>query len=301
LTYGGADVKWFSRVLQEPLVHFLVLATGLFVLAHFWGESRASAEPDTIVVSEAQVLSLAQMWQRARQRPPTKEELQGVIDDYINEEVFYREALAMGLDRDDTVIRRRLRQKLEFVAEDLADIVEPTEEQLQKWLDRHPEQFRLEARATFTQVFLNPQLRGDSLGSDVARLLEELSRSEDPADPAELGDRLLLSAFQKDLRESEIANLFGREFASRLLALEEGKWIGTIESGYGVHLVRLKERIKGRAPKLEEVRDSVRREWYAARRAASKEDFYRSLRQRYEIIVQMPGENVGPAASAESP
>lgn len=285
-----AGVKWVVRLLREPLLHFLVLAAGLFMLSKYWGDTPKSSDKETIVVSEAKIRSLAHIWQKTWQRPPTHAELQGLIDDYVDEEVFYRQALAMGLDREDTIIRRRLRQKLEFVAEDLADAVEPTDQQLQQYLDDHPDAFRLEQRATFRQIYLSPERRGEALEEDIRQLLDKLNGNDDSVDAADLGDPSLLSHFHKNLRESEIANLFGREFAAGLFAVEDGRWVGPVESGYGVHLVLLHERTAGRLPELADVHEGVRREWYAARRATSKDDFYQGLRQRYEVVVQMPKE-----------
>lgn len=294
-------MKWIARLLREPLLHFLVLAAGLFMLSNYWGDTPKSGDKETIVVSEAKIRSLAHIWQKTWQRPPTHAELQGLIDDYVDEEVFYRQALAMGLDREDTIIRRRLRQKLEFVAEDLADAVEPTDEQLQQYLDNHPDAFRLEQRATFRQIYLSPQRRGDALAEDIRQLLVKLNGNDDSVDAAELGDPSLLPHFHENLRNSEIANLFGREFASGLFAVEDGRWVGPVESGYGVHLVLPQERVAGRLPELAEVRKEVRREWYAARRAASKEDFYRGLRERFEVDVQMPKETDVDATRSEVP
>jgi hypothetical protein len=277
-------------MLKEPLLHFLLLAAGLFAVSGSWGRVSESDEQDTIVVSEARILSLAQMFQRTWQRPPTRIELEGLIDDYITEEVLYREALKMGLDQDDTVIRRRLRQKLEFVAEDLADAVEPTDVELQEFLNQHPAKFRLPDRATFTQIYLNPERHGETLREEIEELLIQVRSSEEPIDPASLGDPFLLPHYFEDTRAGEIANLFGHEFSPRLLAAEMGKWSGPIESSYGVHLVLLHERTEGRVPDLDEVRDAVQREWHAARRAVSKEMFYQGLKEQYAIVVRMPTE-----------
>jgi hypothetical protein len=291
-------------VLKEPLLHFVVLAVGLFGLSRVYS-NKPAPEPsqqsapeqvekparqlsDTIVVSQQRIESLILRWHKTWQRPPTREEVNGLIEDYIREEVFYREALAMGLDRDDTLIRRRLRQKLEFLAEDFADTVEPTDQELQQFLDEHPDSFRHEGRVTFRQVYLNRDRRGDSLEADAKHLLDKLRSKTDVEDSAELGDPFLLPHFHKDLRESEVANLFGRSFISQLRRVEIGKWSGPIESGYGVHLVLVHERTKGRLPELKEVRDAVRREWFASRRATSKEKFYQNLRQRYKVVVETP-------------
>jgi hypothetical protein len=278
----------------------LVLAAGLFMLSGLWTNEAVDEGDRTIVVSEAKIKTLARLWQKTRQRPPTRDELDGLIDDYVDEEVFYREAIKMGLDRDDIVIRRRLRQKLEFVAEDLADAVEPTDEQLRQFLDDHPDRFRVAWQATFSQVFLNVDRRGDSLNDDVVRLLDELRDRGDAVNIHELGDPMrMLPAHHEKLREREIAGLFGPEFASRLLIVEPGQWVGPIKSGYGVHLVLVHERTEGRVPELAEIRDVVKREWYGDRRAASKEDFYRGLREPYEVIIEMPATAEAKAEDAE--
>lgn len=276
------------RVLREPLVHFLILGGLLFVLAGAFGEDSQSEEENEIVVSEAKVLSLAQMWHRTWQRPPTQAELDGVIEDYVNEEVYYREALRLGLDRDDTIIRRRLRQKLEFVAEDLADAVEPTDEQLQQFLTEHADEFRPERRASFRHIYLNPEQRGDSLEEDANRLLAGLQTAEKATDPTQLGDRFLLPLEFENIGEREIASIFGPEFPLQLFELEAGNWQGPIESGYGWHLVLLGGKSDQAQAQLSEVRDAVRRRWFAVRREDSREQFYRALRERYKVTIRMP-------------
>lgn len=283
-------VSWWIRLLQEPLLHFLLLGIVLFAVAYYWGDAAVGPENDQIVVTAGKVRSLAHIFQRTWQRPPTQQELDGLVEDYINEEVFYREALAMGLDQNDTLIRRRLRQKLEFVAEDLADAVEPTDDELAQYLAEHPGQYRLEDRTTFTQIYFSPQRRGESLDDDVQQALEVLRTNNDEVDVTEFGDPTLLPIYHESLRETEIANLLGKEFGRSLNEIETGAWTGPIESAYGLHLVKVHERTPGRVPNLDEVRDAVRRDWFAQRRADSKQKFYDSLRERYEVIIEVPEE-----------
>ena len=293
-------MKFFVNVLKEPLLHFLVLGSALFALAYFWGDSSAGPEDGEIVVSEGKVRSLAHIFQRTWQRPPTQQELDGLIEDYVNEEVFYREALGMGLDRDDTIIRRRLRQKLEFVAEDMADAVEPTDEELTQYLEANPDQYRLEDRTTFIQVYFSPQKRGEALVKDVEQALAAL-RSDDEVDPIELGDATLLPFYHDDLRDTEVAGLLGRDFVPGLKEAEVGTWSDPIESSYGLHLIYVQQRTPGHLPNLGEVRDAVRRDWFAERRAESKRQFYDSLRERYEVVIEMPvaDESAGDGVEAE--
>jgi hypothetical protein len=277
-------VKWFVRALQEPLLHFLVLATALFALSNAISQVPDDQEPDTIVVSQERLKSLILIFQRTWQRPPTRQELDGIVKEYVKEEVLYREALAMGLDRDDTLVRRRLRQKLEFVAEDMADAAEPTDAELQQYLDEHPESFRVERRATFYQVYLSRERRGDSLNADSMTMLAKLRSGS--VEAAEIGDPSLLSHFHEGLREAEISSQFGPDFSSQLLATPTGQWNGPLESAYGAHLVLLEEKTEGRAPELDDVRGAVRREWVAARRAVSKEEFFQALLRKYDVVVE---------------
>lgn len=279
---------WVVRALKEPLLHFLVLAAGLFVLSRVFSEKPAAEESGTIVVSEQRIKSLILSFQRTWQRPPTQQELDGFVEDYIKEEVFYREALAMGLDQDDTLIRRRLRQKLEFVAEDMANAVEPTDQQLQQYLDEHLDSYRVERRATFSHVFLSRERRRDSLDADAVQLLAKLRDADGSVEAADFGDPFPLPHYHENLREGEISGLYGREFGPTLLATEIGKWSGAIESAYGLHLTLLHEKTEGHVPKLDDVREAVRRDWYAARRAASREEFFQALRQKYKVVVEHP-------------
>ncbi len=284
-------MKWVLRVAQEPLLHFLILAAGLFGAAHLWGEPQPTSEKETIVVGPAKIRHLASLWQRTWQRPPSQAELQGLIEEYIYEEVLYREALKMNWDRDDSVIRRRLRQKMEFVVEDQVDTIEPDDQELRQFLQEHQEAFRGDRSATFRQIPFQSSRRGESLQQDVTAVLETLRHGGDSPDTAELGDPLLLLPHQlRKVSERKIASQFGRQFLSGLLSAEKGQWTGPIPSGYGVHLIFLEELSEGELPELSEIRDAVLRSWRAQRRAAAKKESYQALRRQYEVVVQMPEE-----------
>jgi hypothetical protein len=274
-----------KRILKEPLLHFLLLGAALFVAYNFLSK-RDTAEPGRIVVTQGRIENLAITFSRAWKRPPTEKELAGLVQDYIREEVYYREALAMGLDRDDTIIRRRLRQKLEFVTDDIAALAEPTDAELTAYLKAHPDAFRVERRFTFSQVYLNPDKRGENLARDTAQLLIQLRQSRRDADHSALGDSFLLERKFEAVPGTEVAKQFGERFVAKLGDLPAGHWHGPVESGYGVHLVFVEERTEGRVPELAEVREVVRREWANARRLESNEKYFRGLLKRYTVTVE---------------
>ena len=273
------------KVLREPLLHFLVLGAGLFVL---YGvvEKLADERSDRIVVTEAKIGNLAEVFERTWRRPPTPSELDGLIEDHIKEEIFYREALALGLERDDTVIRRQLRLKMQFISDDVATRTEPTEAELRAFLAEHADRFRSPSRISFTQVYLSPDRRGEDVWSDAERLLVALNTGQ--SDPAESGDPFLLEQDYRDLGAPDVERLLGQAFAAGVVELPVGRWAGPVESGYGLHLVFVHERTPARLPDLAEVRDAVTREWRAARREEANRAFYEALRARYEVTVERP-------------
>jgi hypothetical protein len=194
----------------------------------------------------------------------------------------------MGLDKDDTIIRRRLRQKMEFVTDDVAALAEPTDEELSAYLKAHADTFRVQRQFTFSQVYLNPERHGENLVRDTAQLLVQLQRAGDKADVSELGDSFLLEHKFQTLSVSEVTKQFGEKFAAKLGELPPNQWQGPIESGYGVHLVWISEHTEGRMPALAEVRDAVRREWANTRRLESNEKFYQELLKRYTVTIERP-------------
>jgi hypothetical protein len=281
-----AQVPRRGGFLREPLLHFLLLGVGLFAL-HGWLNDTGALSTKTIVIDRGRIDQLAAGFALLHQRPPMAEELQGLIDDAVKEEIFYREALAQGLDRDDVIVRRRLRQKLEFVSEDVDPVPEPTDAQLQAWLVAHPAQFAIAPRYAFEQVFLDPSKRGASLQADAAGMLLQLRRGP-IADVAGMGDPLLIAHHIESSSAADVQAQFGASFATALRTLAPGTWQGPIASGYGVHLVRVMARDAGRAPALADVRKDVRAEWMHAQREAANARFYAGLRQQYDVRIALP-------------
>jgi hypothetical protein len=278
-----------SKLIRAPLVHFLLIGAALYVAFALWSKPSADVAPNRIVITAGEIEWLVTVWTKQWQRPPTPEERQGLIDDYIRESVMYREALAMGLDQNDMVIRRRLRQKLEFLTEDLATLVAPSEQELRACFEENADAYREPDRITISQVFFNPDRRGDATLRDAEAAKRQLASLDDPSTGGalELGDRLL-QPYYPDRSEAELARLFGREFARSIFALSEGAWHGPVLSGYGVHLVYVHERRNAPPPAFDNVREQVRQDWEDDKRQELKERYYAGLVARYEVIVEDP-------------
>ena len=277
------------KILREPLLHFILLGAAIFAAYGFVNRHRTD-KPGEIVVTQGTLENIITGFTRTWQRPPTEEELRGQVRDYIREEAAYREALAMGLDRDDTIVRRRLRQKLEFLSDDLATRVEPTDADLQTFLRAHADLFQSEPLFSFRQVYLNPQQHAANLSADEARLLAELQRIGPNADLSSLGDPFLLAPSFQNISLAEVKQVFGDQFASALAVLPTSQWQGRVTSGYGTHIVFLSQRTERSLPALAEIHDQVRREWFNTRRNEATEKFYQALLKRYTVKIEPPEE-----------
>jgi peptidyl-prolyl cis-trans isomerase C len=257
----------------------------MFVLYTF--ASRAD-EPtsDTITVSAAQVAALEEQWQQQWQRPPTPQELQWLIDQQIREEVLYREAKALGLDRDDTIVRRRLAQKIEFLVADVATLATPSEEELRTFFAAQSEQYREPAKVSFTHIYFHPDERRGRIQQDAERTLLALQTEKHPPQRApERGDRFMLHSDYRQQTQIAVAREFGHAFADRLFASPSGEWLGPIASGYGLHLVRIEERTASTMPTFATVHARVRDDFVAHQRREANEAAYRRLRDRYTITI----------------
>lgn len=270
--------KW----LREPLIHFLVLGGLLFFLYDVVSE-KGQAENE-IFISKGQQQNLLNTFSRTWQRLPTAAEYQGLLRDYIRQEIAYRESREMGLDQDDIVIRRRLRLKMEMLAEDVVGLVPPTEEELQAYIDRNPDDFQVEPRMDLKQLYFSSDRRGDRAETDALDALARLRAGD--LDPGEVGDPIPLPGVLEDVAESEVERLFGAEFVDGLQNLDTGRWAGPVASGFGLHLVLLKNRSVARTPELGEVREAVRRELLNERRRASIDGLYDKLAENYVIEIE---------------
>jgi peptidyl-prolyl cis-trans isomerase C len=277
------------KLLREPLLHFLLIGAAIYLLYGALAEPLAEADDKTIVVSAAEIEWMKSSWQARWNRPPTPDEFDGLIQQYIREMVLYREALTMGLNQHDMVIRRRLAQKLEFLAKDLVALTPPTDEELVAYFDANQDRYREPVLYTFTQVFIDPDKRGDATLTDAEAIKATLiARGDDIADAGALGDDLMLQSYFPEKEPLEIQKSFGRGFTASLMDLAPGRWHGPVLSGYGTHLVYLSDVREPLPPVFDAVRDQVVADWTADRSEELSERFYANLRDSYTIVIEEP-------------
>ncbi len=277
------------KTLHSPLLHFMVIG-GLIYAAYGWTATESYARAtETVHITSGEVDWLSESFASRWNRGPMPDELQGLLDAYVRETVLYREALAMGLDQDDVIIRRRLAQKLEFLFQDLADASAPSADELREYFAANPDRYEEPEYLTFTHVFIDPDKRGDSTLDDAEAILAELQAlAEAPQGSPDVGDRFMLQGYYPERPQSEIAKLFGQGFTGSIMGLAVGEWHGPVLSGYGVHLVYIHERTPARPLSFEEVGTKVLEDLQGDRRKEFNEEFYASLLRRYEIIIDEP-------------
>jgi hypothetical protein len=265
------------RLSREPLVHFLLIGLLLFLLYAALGGSGGDR---SIRIDDKVVANLAAQFERTWQRPPSDVELEALVDSHIREEIFYREGIALGLDRDDPTIKRRITQKFAVLAEESEDAASPTDAQLDEWLRTHADRYAEPTLTSFQQLMVDPAAHGGSAEAAVQAAREALANG---ADPAEIGTSRMIPArfdlYPLDLVERD----FGPGFARQLNQLRDGSWEGPVRSGYGIHLVKVEIRVPGRVPPLDQVRKAVARDFEADRRAKAASAYYKRLREEYRV------------------
>jgi hypothetical protein len=276
-----------GRWLREPLLLFLL--AGLLLFVAYQRLNPRSGEPDPGARIELTADDLDQIrlaWVAQGRAVPTPEELRSLVGARVREEILYREALALGLDKDDTIVRRRLAQKMEFLFEDVAALREPTADELGVWFEQNAERFRVPARASFQHLYFSPDRPGGRAREQAARALASLAGKpvDEPA-AATLADPFMFQDFYGDRSFDEVARTLGPGFARALFEVAPGAWAGPIESGYGWHLVWVDSITPARIPAFEDVEPEARREWIEGQRAEIRERAFEAMRARYEVVL----------------
>ena len=277
------------KILQEPLVHFLIAGAAIFLAFELLGSpGNDTAE---ITVTRQQVEQLSATFAKTWQRPATEQEIKTLIDDHVKEEVYVREALRLGLDQDDTVIRRRLRQKMEFMEHAEAAAITPAQGELEAFFEQNKAAFAVEPRLALEQVFIDRRKHAESAEAASLDVLRKLRAS---ADAASLGDPSMLPPAMELSPGSAIAAIFGPGFAERVATLPVGTWIGPVTSEYGLHLVRVTQRENGDLPALEDVREAVTRHWRDAKQVELSQRRFEDLLKSYEVKIDLSRGEGGP-------
>lgn len=267
------------KYLKDPLVLFLLLGVAIFAI----DAMRPDAGDDVVRVGRLDIARLSDQWRAQMGRAPTEAELSGLVDAHVREEMLVREALKMGLDDNDVIVRRRLAQKLTFLTEDLALLEPATERQLTDYFEADRERYRVPARFTFSHAYFSPDRRAtarEDAAAALAQVNDENWRT--------IGDPFMLRRTYAHVTRADVRKDFGTAFSEALPELEGDGWLGPVESGYGFHLVRIDRRTPSRLPTFGEVRARVATDYDAQRRSDANERYYETLAAQYRIEIEIP-------------
>lgn len=282
-----------KRLLREPLVHFLLLGAILFGVYAYTERGHGGTEQSKQIRLTIDDLSqLILLFQSQWRRDPAPQELQQLVEERVREEVLYREALALGLDKDDTIVKRRMAQKMQFLAEDVTAAREPTSEELGTWYEANYDQFAFPPRVSFRHLYFSPDRRGARARDDAAAALTKLAgQPEDSNLAAALADGFMFQEYYRDRAPEFLGKEFGPNFALAVAKLSPDSWQGPVESGFGWHLVFVDTLIPGRVPAFEEVEDDVKKAWLAEQKVQAWQKAYQEMRAKYTVLLPAPPEN----------
>jgi len=289
-----------NRIFREPLVHFLLIGAVLFGLYSFTQAGRTRTPPSQeIRLTLDELAQLTLLYQSQWRRLPTPEELQSLVESRIQQEILYREALAMGLDKDDEIVKRRMAQKMQFLAEDVAAAREPTTAELRSWFEKNSAKFAQPPRLSFRHLYFSPDRRGARARVDAQEALAKLAgQPVDAKGASALADPFMFQEYYRDRAPEFLGKEMGPQFALAVARLEPGSWQGPIESGFGWHLVFVDTAIPGRVPAFEEIEPDVRTAWLGEQKALAWEKAYKQMRANYTVLLPAPPESsAAPPAS----
>jgi peptidyl-prolyl cis-trans isomerase C len=294
---AAAQSGWYRPLLptlkrwwREPLLHFLLIGLALFAIYAYMHRGRIGVESSRQIALSLDDLRQMDLYFVSQwHRQPTPQEFQAMVEDKVREEVLYREGIAMGLDKDDTIVKRRMAQKMQFLAEDVAAAHEPSAVELKAWFDKNKQKFTLPSRYSFRHLYFSPDKRGKNAQDDAARALAKITgQLEDSKLAASLGDQFMFQDYYGDRAPEAIAKEFGPQFAVALERLKPGSWQGPVESGYGWHLVYVDTVIPGRIPAFEEMEPDVKTAWLAEQKQTAWQKAYAEMRAKYTVLLPGP-------------
>jgi peptidyl-prolyl cis-trans isomerase C len=275
-----------SRVFREPLVHFLFLGLALYVFAQAFGKQQGASSSHHIEVSSAEIKQLKSVWASQWNRDPNPQELKNLVAEFVREDVLYREAIASGLDRDDSIIRRRLVQKMQFLMQDPSLIGEPTDAQLLAWFRAHSQRYAEDPAADFTHIFFSRAQRGTGVIGDAQRELRLLQANKiTPANLGDVGDAFISGYDFKGQADSKLKQQFGASFAEAIGKAALNSWAGPVASPFGIHLIWVSGQTPGKIPAFAAVRSQVLADYMNDQTRSAEQQAYAKLLSRYDVRV----------------
>lgn len=272
--------KHLWRLLREPLLHFALVGSLIFIAFELSNNDQQTTN-NVITVSSARISQIKSQFESTWKRPPTATELDNLIEGHIRQEVYYRSALSLELDRNDAVVRRRMQQKMEFLIDTGAYLEEPSPAELNTYFSANNLTYRQSPRLAIEQLYMGKQPDPEKVSQTLAAL-----NAAQSVTPGTLGERTFLP-FQLALSTPEIIDsVFGNGFSKQLLELREENWAGPVVSSFGLHLVRIVDRMPGRTPALSEIRDLVLNDWRASKVMEIRENDYALRRSRFAIVIE---------------
>jgi len=298
---------WLSTVLKrwlrEPLLHFLLIGIAVFAVYAYTHRGRGGVESSRQITLSLDELGQMDMYFASQwHRQPTPAEFQAMVEDKVREEVLYREALAMGLDKDDTIVKRRMAQKMQFLAEDVAAAHEPSTAELKAWFEKNSNKFALPSRYSFRHLYFSPDKRGKNAQEDATKTLAKIAgQPEDSKLAVSLADPFMFQDYYGDRAPEALAKEFGPQFVVALEKLKPASWRGPIESGYGWHLVYVDTIIPGRIPAFEEIETDVKTAWLGEQKQQAWQKAYQEMRAKYTVLLPAPSDKEAAQAPVPPP
>lgn len=268
-----------KKFLKEPLIHFLVIGGLIFFV---YGQKNGGFEEkeNRIVITKSNFDRLIMQWKKKHFRNPTKAETDEILEEFIYHEVMYREALVMGLDKNDIIIQRRLSQKLEFLSSDILQIAEPTNDELQEYLNTHSEKFMLPSKLSFTHVYIDTN-------KHTKEYFEELKKDlESGKSYKTLGDPFMFAKEFTNVTQTDVSKVFGRAFAKKIFSLHVDSLQGPIRSGYGLHFVNISKKTDAKVAKVQDIKSTLTKYWKEEKTEQANSKIYQDLKKQYNIEVQ---------------
>ena len=279
-----------KKLLKDPFLHFILIGVILFAL--FRLVNQTTETKNTIVINDFDIENIISTWEMQWKRPPTEQEIQNLINVNLKQEIFYQEALKMNLDHNDEIIKRRLSQKMQFLSNDIAAMIKPTDADLEDYIQKNKEKYLTPYSYSLYQIIFSPDKRDNNLkdATDVLNLNKNTSLEEMKSK----GDALPFNYHFTNINADELALQFGTQFSEALVNQELNNWVGPIPSGFGYHLVFITQKTKPELPKLEDIRKEITRDYEYDYQKELNESIYQELKKQYDIRIDIKSPDFDP-------